>query len=51
MVHIHVGQNLSDGGGVRNVVVPGAPVLALMGLTGVGVGVSDEANLLVAKVG
>ena len=50
MVHVHVGENLCNGGGVTDVVVTLFDGAALMGLAGVVVGLSNQRLLFVTEV-
>ena len=50
MVHVHVRENVGHGQRVGDVRVPGAPVLAFMGLLGEMVGAYDLGDLLVVQI-
>ena len=47
MVHIHIGQDLGDGHGVGNVLVPSTASLSFVGFARVVVGGFDEVDFLV----
>ena len=51
MIHIHVGQDLRHGHGMRNVLVTGSAGLPFMGFSRVFVGGFDEVDFLVFEVG